>query len=50
MSLQIQLQWSPYEDIQADVFDHIFAIVPQFELRIFQNPTGSDFKNLIAEN
>ncbi len=41
-------QWSPYEDIQADVFDHIFAIVPQFELRIFQNPTGSDFKNLTA--
>ncbi len=42
------IEWSPYEDIQADVFDHIFAIVPQFELRIFQNPTGSDFKNIIA--
>jgi miniconductance mechanosensitive channel len=32
-----------YEDAQADIFDHILAIVPEFGLRLFQNPTGGDF-------
>lgn len=36
--------WKPYEDIQSDIFDHILAAVPEFELRVFQNPTGSDFQ------
>ena len=40
-------KWADYEDIQADIFDHILAVVPQFELKIFQNPTGSDFKKII---
>ena len=35
--------WIPYEEIQADIFDHLFAVVPEFGLRIFQNPTGQDF-------
>jgi len=38
--------WVNYEGIQADIFDHILAVVPRFGLRIFQNPTGADFKNL----
>ncbi|MBW2648888.1 MAG: mechanosensitive ion channel [Deltaproteobacteria bacterium] len=38
--------WVNYEGIQADIFDHILAVVPRFELRIFQNPTGADFKSL----
>jgi len=40
--------WIEYEDIQSDIFDHIFAVVPQFGLRIFQNPTGHDFKSLAS--
>ncbi|MEN8193955.1 MAG: mechanosensitive ion channel domain-containing protein [Bacteroidota bacterium] len=36
--------WVKYEDIQSDIFDHIMAVVPQFELKVFQNPTGYDFK------
>ncbi|MDA3884221.1 MAG: mechanosensitive ion channel family protein [Candidatus Delongbacteria bacterium] len=36
-------KWVAYEEIQADIFDHILAIVPEFELRLFQNPTGNDF-------
>ncbi len=39
-------EWGKYEEIQADIFDHILAVVPEFELRIFQNPTGGDFKEL----
>ena len=38
--------WANYERIQADIFDHILAIAPEFDLRIFQNPTGSDFRAL----
>ena len=36
-------EWANYEAIQADIFDHILAVLPEFELRVFQNPTGHDF-------
>ncbi|MCK5820248.1 MAG: mechanosensitive ion channel [Bacteroidales bacterium] len=42
--------WANYESIQSDIFDHILAIMPEFELRVFQNPTGNDFKSLSSEN
>jgi miniconductance mechanosensitive channel len=29
-----------YEALQAEIFDHIFAVLPEFELRVFQNPSG----------
>ena len=35
--------WGEYERIQADIFDHLFAVVPEFGLRVSQQPTGSDF-------
>ncbi len=38
-------KWDDYENIQADIFDHIFAIVPEFDLRVFQRPTGHDIKH-----
>lgn len=38
--------WVPYEGIQADVFDHVLAIIPEFGLRVFQNPSGEDFRAL----
>ena len=34
--------WAVYEGIQADIFDHVFAVVPEFGLRIFQAPSGND--------
>ena len=36
-------EWAKYEEIQADIFDHILAAIPEFELRIFQEPAGHDF-------
>jgi miniconductance mechanosensitive channel len=39
--------WEAYEAIQASIFDHLLAIVPEFGLRVFQNPTG-DFSALAA--
>jgi miniconductance mechanosensitive channel len=38
--------WANYEAIQADIFDHILAILPEFDLRVFQNPTGTDFQKI----
>lgn len=40
------LVWENYEVIQADIFDHIIAIIPEFELKIFQSPSGADFKEI----
>lgn len=37
--------WADYEAIQASIFDHLLAIVPEFGLRVFQNPTGADFSS-----
>ena len=37
------IAWANYEGIQADIFDHLIAILPEFGLRAFQEPTGADF-------
>jgi len=38
--------WASYEAIQSDIFDHLLAIIPEFGLRVFQNPTGNDFSKI----
>ena len=38
--------WLEYESIQADIFDHIFAVIEEFGLRIHQSPTGNDIRAL----
>ncbi|MEM1022392.1 MAG: mechanosensitive ion channel domain-containing protein [Myxococcota bacterium] len=38
--------WANYEAIQADIFDHVLAALPAFDLRVFQQPTGHDFSAL----
>ena len=39
-------QLNEYEDIQSDIFDHVLAVIPEFELRVFQAPSGSDINDL----
>jgi miniconductance mechanosensitive channel len=34
----------PFEQIQSDIFDHVLAVIPEFELKVFQNPTGEDMR------
>lgn len=34
--------WIPYERLQAEVFDHVLAVLPEFGLKVFQSPTGAD--------
>ncbi|MFV3076486.1 mechanosensitive ion channel family protein [Niveispirillum fermenti] len=38
--------WGNFEAIQADIFDHLLAILPEFGLRVFQSPGGSDLQQL----
>jgi len=38
--------WENYETVQSDLFDHILAIMPEFDLRVFQGPSGQDVKQL----
>jgi miniconductance mechanosensitive channel len=42
------INWTNFESIQADIFDHIYAIVPEFGLRIYQQPAGADLAALSA--
>lgn len=39
-------EWAKYESIQSDIFDHILAAIPIFDLRVFQDPSGGDFRKL----
>lgn len=39
-------KWANYEAIQADIFDHLLAAAPEFDLRLFQNPSGYDLRML----
>ncbi|MDE0807045.1 MAG: mechanosensitive ion channel [Longimicrobiales bacterium] len=41
-------RWEVYEDIQSDIFDHLIAILPEFGLRIFQEPSGNDVQGLLG--
>jgi miniconductance mechanosensitive channel len=43
------INWTEYETIQADIFDHIFSVAGEFGIRIFQNPTGYDMRNQLRE-
>jgi|TARA_R110002012_G_scaffold49134_4_gene127181 miniconductance mechanosensitive channel len=40
------IDWAEYEAIQADIFDHMLAILPEFGLRVFQQPSGLDLQGL----
>ena len=36
-------EWIPYEHLQSEIFEHVFAVLPIFGLRVFQSPMGIDF-------
>jgi miniconductance mechanosensitive channel len=41
------IDWIEYEDIQAEIFEHLVAMIPEFGLRVFQDPTGMDFSEFL---
>lgn len=42
-------RWDVYETIQSDIFDHLFAVAPEFGLKLFQNPSGNDLRSIVNE-
>ena len=38
--------WVNYEAIQSDIFDHLLAVLSEFDLRVFKDPAGNDFKKI----
>lgn len=42
-------KWAEYENIQADIFDHLLSILPEFKLRPFQDPSGSDLDAVLGK-
>jgi miniconductance mechanosensitive channel len=40
------INWAAYEGVQSDLFDHILAVAKEFNLHVFQSPSGNDFKNM----
>jgi miniconductance mechanosensitive channel len=38
--------WADHEEIQSDIFDHLLSLIPEFGLRVFQNPSGADLRGL----
>ncbi len=42
-------EWAKYEALQADIMDHVLAILPEFGLRVFQNPSGNDITDFLSQ-
>jgi miniconductance mechanosensitive channel len=42
------VDWGEYEAIQAEIIDHLLGAMPQFDLRVFQEPSGADFRALVS--
>jgi miniconductance mechanosensitive channel len=42
--------WAQYEGIQSDIFDHLYAILSEFDLRVFQNPSGRDVQAMASRH
>jgi len=45
----INKNWAPYESIQADIFDHLLAVAREFDLELFQEPSGNDFSKITGK-
>jgi len=44
------IRWTAYQSVQADIFDHLFAVAQEFGLRLFQNSSGHDLKTIVDES
>ena len=42
--------WAEYESIQADIFDHILAVIDEFGLRVHQTPSGNDMRGMLRQS
>jgi miniconductance mechanosensitive channel len=44
----VKTGWADYEGVQGDIFDHLYAVLPEFGLRVFQQPSGTDIVRGLA--
>ena len=42
------VNWVPYENLAGDIFDHLLAVLPEFGLRVFQQPSGADLSAALS--
>jgi miniconductance mechanosensitive channel len=42
-------RWENFEYIAADIFDHLIAAVPYFDLQLFESPSGDDIQKFSAK-
>ena len=42
-----ETSWAAFEDIQSDIFDHLYEVIREFDLKLFQNVTGNDLRTFI---
>src|SRR3546814_426492 len=42
------VNWVPYENLAGDIFDHLLAVMPEFGLRVFQQPSGAELSTALA--
>jgi len=42
-------RWENFEYISADIFDHLIAAIPYFDLKLFEAPSGDDIRNFLGE-
>jgi len=42
--------WVPYENLQSEILEHLLASLDEFELKVFQHPTGDDINRLVETN
>lgn len=41
-----ETNWKKFEALQSDIFDHVYAIIAEFNLRMYQSPAGADVRSL----
>ena len=41
--------WTEYEAIQGDIFDHVYAVVKQFDLKVYQKPSSNSLNELLKK-
>lgn len=40
-------EWLKYESVVSNIFDHLYTIISDFQLEVFEEPTGNDFRNFV---
>lgn len=45
-----ETNWKKFEELQSDIFDHVYAVVSEFGLKMYQSPAGADIRYRLEDN